>query len=126
MSLGRPVDDRNKPSSFDAFIRRQPKWLVRIVDTVAVLSVAYGLGLAIWVIAHRTQYSAVPTISPAIWLWIINLPFLLLGFLWLVARFVYAYWVPLQRFASHSFIARYWPLLIASAFATAIWLCSLL
>ena len=83
----------------------QPRGLVRrIADVAAAVSVAYGLGVAVWTKSHPEALG----LRPYVLLWLINLPFLVAGMIWLIVRLSRFLPVTLQTFSiRHPFISRF-------------------
>jgi hypothetical protein len=77
---------------------KKRRWLLRAIDAAAVVSVAYGFGDFVWVMAHPARYSppAVPPSPIDLKMWGFNFPFFLFGLFWLIVRFSRAYAIPYQ------------------------------
>jgi hypothetical protein len=106
---------------------------LRAIDAAAVVSVAYGFGDFVWVMAHPARYSppAVPPSPIDLKVWAFNFPFFLLGLFWLIVRFSRAYAIPYQSLETkHPILKQVLPLGIglggAVVLCGAMAMCSLL
>lgn len=64
-----------------------PRWLLLVLDIVALLSLAYAIGLGFWIVAHPAVYNGMPQMPLHLKLWFYNVAVATLGFLWLAVRF---------------------------------------
>jgi hypothetical protein len=125
-----PVGTDKKPAPGEMSGKNR-RWLSHATDVAVVLAVCYGVGDFAWVVAHRSMYRppAVSEIPIDKKLWLFNLPFFLLGLIWLTVRFSQTYAVPYLRFETrHLILKQLAPLAIAlggmMALGTAIAVCS--
>lgn len=94
----------------------RPRWWRRALDCAAVLFVAYGVGVVVWIKAHP-EVSSQLAHSIEIYLWFVNIPFFVFGVIWLTVRISRtSAGVPLQSLAQkHPFLGRIGFALIAIA-----------
>jgi hypothetical protein len=75
------------------------RWLMRWIDVVAALSVAFAFGGGFWVVSCSTR--STPFFSAHLIAWTLNAPVALAGTIWLCYRSVFVRITPIERFAEN-------------------------
>ncbi len=78
----------------------------RIADVAAAVSVAYGLGVAVWTKSHP-QLPEVSAVPQYVIVWFVNLPIFVAALIWLIVRLSRFLPAEIETFSTkHPFISR--------------------